>query len=237
MTTTVERPVRPRTDLRHASRVLAAVVLPIGPLAVAVLRFVVPYATTDDSSVAVRLVDEHQTAQNAVVWLGFLAGLTLVPGAIWAGRVVGREAPRLAAVATLLLVPGYISMSWLAVGDAYTLFGVRHEFPAADLAAMYQSVHPAAAVAAGLFVLGHVLGTILLGVGMLRSPGIPTWAAVATIVAQPVHFVAAVVISSHSLDLVGWGLNAVGFAALSVVVLRLSDEDWAPAPRPSALPQ
>lgn len=48
--------------------------------------------------------------------------------------------------------------------------------------------------------------------------------------AQPVHFVAAVVHGSHWLDLVGWGLNAVGFAALSVAVLRLPDDEWAPAP-------
>jgi hypothetical protein len=38
-------------------------------------------------------------------------------------------------------------------------------------------------------------------------------------------------VPSHPLDLVGWGLNAVGFAALSVAILRLRDDEWAPAPR------
>jgi hypothetical protein len=229
MSTVVEQAVRPRADLRHVSRVLAAVILPIGPAAVAGLRFILPYTTSDDSTEAVRLVAAHQTAQSAVVWLGFLACLTLVPGVIFAGRVVGRATPRLAAAATVLLVLGYLSMAWLTVGDAFVLFGIRQHLPEDSLAAMYESVHPAATVAGGLFVLGHVLGTILLGVGMLRGRVVPVWAAVATIAAQPIHFVAAVIVPSHPLDLFGWGLNAVGFAALSFAVLRMNDDEWAPA--------
>jgi hypothetical protein len=231
MSAVAERAARPRTDLRHASRVLAAIILPIGPAAVAVLRYILPYTTADDSSAAVRAVTAHQTAQSVVVWLGFVACLTLVPGVIYAGRIVGRAAPRLAAVATVLLVLGYISLAWLTVGDAYLLFGIRRHLPAEVLTAMYDGVHPAASVVAGLFVLGHVLGTILLGVGMLRGRVVAVWAAVATILAQPIHFVAAVIVGSHSLDLLGWGLNAVGFAALSFAVLRLGDDEWAPPPR------
>ncbi len=204
--------------------------LPIGPLAVAVLRFVMPYKTNQSASVAVREVAAHQGAQNVIVWLGFLACLTLVPGVIYAGRVVGRSSPRLAAVATVLLVLGYLSIAWLTIGDAYLLFGVRHHLPAATLVAMDNGVHPAASIAGGLFVAGHVLGTVLLGIAMLRGRVVPAWAAVATIVAQPIHFVAAVIVGSHGLDLVGWGLNAVGFAALSVALLRLPDDEWGPAP-------
>lgn len=233
MSATVEHLTGHPVDLRRASRVLAAAVLPIGPAAVALLRYLLPYTTAEDSASVVRSVAAHQTAQSVAVWLGFIACLTLVPGVVYAGRMVGRTAPRVAAGATVLLVLGYLSLSWLTVADAYVLFGVRHHLPTATVAAMYDGVHPAASVAAGLFVLGHVLGTILLGVGMLRGRVVPTWAAVATIVAQPVHFVAAVIVSSQTLDLLGWGLNAVGFAALSFAILRLEDDEWAPAPRPS----
>jgi hypothetical protein len=230
MTAVAERAYGTRTDLRTGGRVLAAVLLPVGPAAVAVLRFILPYTTAESSATAVRMVAAHQSAQSAVVWLGFLACLTLVPGVIYAGRVVARQAPRLAAVATVLLVAGYISLAWLTVGDAYLLYGVRHHLPQDVLTGMYDGVHPAAAVAGVLFVLGHVFGTIVLGVGMLRGRVVPAWAAVTTIVAQPVHFVAAVIVGSHALDLLGWGLNAVGFAALSVAVLRLSNDEWSPAP-------
>jgi hypothetical protein len=231
MTATVERLAPTAADLRTGSRVLAAVIMPIGPIAVAVLRFILPYTTSQSSVDAVRMVEIHQRAQSVVVWLGFLACLTLVPGVIFAGRVVARTAPRLAAAATILLVAGYISLAWLTVGDAYLLFGVRQHLPEHVLVGMYDGVHPAANVATGLFVLGHVLGTILLGIGMLRGRVVPLWAAVATMIAQPVHFLAAVVLGSHALDMVGWGLNAVGFAALSLVVLRLPDDEWGPRPQ------
>jgi hypothetical protein len=231
MTAVAERTSGARADLRTGSRLLAAVLLPIGPVAVAILRFILPYTTADSSADAVRHVTAHQTAQSVVVWLGFLACLTLVPGVIYAGRMVAREAPRLAAIATVLLVTGYLSLAWLTVGDAYLLYGVRQHLSQDVLTGMYNGVHPAATVAAALFVLGHVLGTILLGVGMLRGRVVPTWAAVVTIIAQPVHFVAAVIVGSHALDLCGWGLNAVGFAALSVAILRLPNDEWSPAPR------
>lgn len=231
MTAVVDHASERQVDLRSRSRVLAAVLLPIGPAAVAVLRLILPYTTASSSADAVQKVTVHQTAQSIVVWLGFLACLTLLPAVIFAGRVVGRKAPRLAAAATILLVTGYISLAWLTVGDAYLLYGVQHHLPNAVLVGMFDGVvHPAAGVAAGLFVLGHVLGTILLGVGMLRGRVVPPWAAIATIIAQPLHFVAAVIVGSPSLDLVGWGLNAVGFAALSVAILRLSDDEWAPRP-------
>ena len=59
-----------------------------------------------------------------------------------------------------------------------------------------------------------MLGTILLGIGMLRGRVVHPALAWATIVSQPIHFVAAVIVPSHPLDLFGWGLNAIGFAAL-----------------------
>ena len=231
MTATVEAPVTSGPDLRHASRVLAAVLLPIGPAAVAALRFVLPYTTADDSADVVRSIEAHQTAQSAVVWLGFVASLTLVPAVIFAGRAVGRSSPRLAAVATPLLVLGYLSLPMLVATDAAALFAIRHGVSTETAAGMYEGFHPVVYVAGGLFVVGHVLGTILLGVGMLRGRVIAPVLAWATIVAQPIHFVAAVILGSHWLDLFGWGLNAVGFAALAVAILRLSDDEWAPAPR------
>ncbi len=232
MSTVTASATRERADLRHASRVLAAVILPIGPAAVALLRYLLPYTTATDSRDAVARVEADQVTQSAVVWLGFVACFALVPGVIFAGRAVGRAMPRLAAAATVLLVVGYLSLPWIGATDAYLLLGIREGLPADVLVSIYEGgVHPSTSVALALFVLGHVLGTILLGVAMLRGRVVPVWAAIATIVSQPIHFVAAVIIPNHTLDLVGWGLNAVGFAALSLVILRMNDDEWGPAPR------
>jgi len=61
---------------------------------------------------------------------------------------------------------------------------------------------------------------------MWRSRSVPRWAAVLTLVAQPLHFTAAVIVGSPGLDLAAWGLNAVGFAAAAAAILRMPDDEW-----------
>jgi hypothetical protein len=200
-------------DRRSPARLLAALVIPIGPAAVAVLRYVLPYNTTDDNATVVEKVLAAPGRQSLVLWLGFVAILTLVPGAIWVGRLTSARAPRLTMVALSLLVPGYLALAWLAATDLLVWMGADAGLDAGTLTRLLGAVHPTSDIAGALFVAGHVLGTVLLGLAMWVSGAVPRWAAVLTIVSQPLHFVAAVVLASHPLDLAAWGMQAVGFAA------------------------
>lgn len=92
-----------------------------------------------------------------------------------------------------------------------------------SVVAMLDVAHPVVGIATVVFVVGHVLGTVLLGVAMLRSRCVPAWAAVITIMSQPLHFVAAVIVPNHTFDGVAWGLNALGFAAVAWVLMAGSD--------------
>jgi hypothetical protein len=218
-----------RPEVRWRGRTIAGVLLPVGPAAVAVLRFVLPYETTDSSKEVVREVAAHQSTQSAVVWLGFVATLTLVPAVFAAGKVARSASPRLTAAALAFLVPAYLAIGWLVTSDAAVLFSVRHGLSLADAADSYDSLHPAVLVAGAVFVVGHVVGTVLLGCALWRGDAVPRVVALAVLVSQPLHFVAAVVLGSHWLDLFAWGLNAAGFAAIALVVFRMTDEDWAVA--------
>jgi hypothetical protein len=131
----------PVTDLRRNGRILAAILLPLGPAAVAVLRLVMPYNTVDSGAQVVSGVAAHQDRANIIVWLGLVAVLMLVPAVIWVGRVVGRTAPKLTAAAVLLLVPAYLMLALLVASDAIALYGVQHDLPAKTVADMYTSVH------------------------------------------------------------------------------------------------
>jgi hypothetical protein len=217
-------------DLRRATRVFAAVLIPVGPACVAALRYLLPYQTSDNAADAVAAIAAAPDRQYVVVWLGFLAMLTLVPGVLFVGRVARQRAPRLTAVALLLLVPGYLALGFLVAADAVAWYGVTRGFSPAIVADLFEHGHPSQLMSAGVFVLGHVLGTVLLGVALLRGRAVPAVAAWLVIVAQPLHFVAAVILGSPLLDLAAWGSNAVGFAAVSLVVLRMRDEEWEPAP-------
>lgn len=228
-------PVTQAADLRRSTRWLAALLLPVGPAAVGLLRYVLPYATADSSAETVAAVRADPGAESVVLWLSLVAILTLVPAAIWVGRLTRRHAPRLTAAALILLVPGYLSMAWLIAPDLMLWSGVDEGVDPATMIRLFESTHPTAGIAIGLFVLGHVFGTILLGLGLWRSRAVPRWAALLAILSQPVHFVAAVIVVSPSLDLAGWGMQAVAFGVAAIAILRLTDGEWdlAPAIRPA----
>ncbi|HET6295849.1 MAG TPA: hypothetical protein VFG33_20865 [Kribbella sp.] len=228
MTTTAVRPSSTGRDARTASRWLAAIVLPVGPAAIALLRYFLPYDTIDDSSTIVSKTMADQDRASLVLWLGFIAILTLVPAAFAVGRLTRRRAPWLTAVALFLLVPGYLSLGWLTGGDISLWAGPESGLDAGAVTRLYDTMHPTTDLAGVFFVVGHVLGTILLGIAMWRSRVVAKWAALAVIVSQPIHFVAAVIVPNHTVDLIGWGLQAAGFAAVGWAILRMRDNEWDP---------
>jgi hypothetical protein len=226
MTQTMTRTTRP--DVRPLSRWVAALVLPIGPAAVALLRYFLPYDTVDDVPTMVDKTVGQLDRSSVVIWLGYIAVLTLVPAAYFVGRVTRRGAPWLTAIALFLVVPGYLSLPWTASSDLFTWSAGTAGLNAAEISRAVDVTHGSMNVAGGVFVVGHVVGTIVLGFAMWQSRVVARWAAVAVMVSQPIHFIAAIVVVSHTLDLIGWGLQAVGFAVVGLAILRMRNDDWQP---------
>ena len=217
-----------RADVRPVSRWFAALILPIGPAAIALLRYFLPYDTVDDMSTITNKIVDNLDRGSLVLWLGFIGILTLVPGAYVVCRLTRRRAPWLTAIALLLVVPGYLALPWMASGDIFIWSAGTAGLDPAAITRAAEVTHGSMDIAGIVFVAGHVIGTILLGIAMWRSHIVPRWAAVATAISQPIHFIAAVVVVSHTLDLVGWGLQAAGFAAVGWAILRMRDEEWLP---------
>jgi hypothetical protein len=217
-------------DIRPLWRWSAALILPIGPAAVALLRYFLPYNTTDDVPTIVNKIVDNLDRSSFVLWLGYIAFLTLVPGVYVVGRLTRRSTPWLTAIAVVLMVAGYLSLPWTASSDVFTWSAGTAGLDPASIAKAADVTHGSMNLAGFVFVIGHVLGTILLGIAMWRSRVGPRWAAIAVLVSQPIHFVAAVIVSSHTLDLIGWGLQAAGFAAVGWAILRMRDDEWQPLP-------
>jgi len=81
-----------------------------------------------------------------------------------------------------------------------------------------------------VFVVGHVVGTVLLGVTMIAGRAAPLVIGVLMTVSQPLHLTA-VIIGNPTLDLTAWGLTALGMGILALGVLRTPDEEWDLPPR------
>ncbi len=197
-----------------------ALFLPLGPATVAVLRLVLPYYTAGSPEETVAEVGRHPGAQSAVLWLGFIAVLTLVPGVIAAGGLCRAAAPRLTSWAVGLAVPGYLALAVMLASDQVLWSAQEAGLSATQAAALFSAAHPTIGIAIGIFVVGHVVGTVLLGIALLRSGRVPAWAGCVTAVSQPLHFVATVFLGSPQVDFAAWSLTAVGMAMVARELLR-----------------
>lgn len=208
----------PRTG---TARVAATVALAAaGPAAIAVIRGILPYDTVDDPATIVTSIQAAPATTSAVLWLVLVALLTLPLGLAVAGRLAMRERRVFGTVAA--------SVAWVGFLCLFAVVGIDQVAPAAAAAglSLEQTValdaainaHPMATVAVIVFVLGHILGAVLLGIALWRA--IPRWTAIALIVSQPMHFVFAVVVPNDALDALAWSLTAVGFGAAALVAAR-----------------
>lgn len=220
---------RPPHDLRHLWRITLAVLLPLGPLAVAVSFALRPFQMSDEPTVVVAKVLASPWT-DLLLWLGFLAPGLLLVAYVVAGHLARRGAPVLATIATTINALAFGLMAGaVASGDLITVAGGRAGIEPATIVAITDAVGnaPQTAIALGIWVPGHILGTILLAVALRRARVLPAWAAVVLGISQPIHFVAFVVLQNQYVDAVaGWGLTAVGFAAVAVALLRTPADAW-----------
>lgn len=195
----------------------ALLLLPLGPFCIAALRYLLPYYTADNNLATVQAVNDHPGRESAVLWLGLVGVITLVPGLIAAAAIL--PSSRLKAWAMGLAVPGYLCLGVLLAEDSLLWSGTHSGADPRQVALLLGSLHPAMNVGLGVFVVGHVLGTVLFGIALLRSGRVPAWAAWAVALSQPLHFVAAVIVGSPTLDLIAWSLTGVGLAVVARALL------------------
>jgi len=150
------------------------------------------------------------------VWLVFVALLTLPLGVLVAGRLAVATRPVLGTVAAVLAWLGFVSLFAVTGVEQLSLAAADAGVPLSTVVALdaANTAQPVTSVALRLFVAGHILGAVLLGVALWRA--IPKWAALALIVSQPLHLLFAVGVPNHLLDTVAWSLTGVGFAAAAL---------------------
>ncbi|WP_066936898.1 hypothetical protein [Microtetraspora fusca] len=214
-------PARARRDSRTLGRVTAAFLMPIGPACVAVIRFVIPGWSGDVGAD----VAAHPDAQRLALILGIPALFTLLPGAYAALRLGRRHRPILTAWTAAFLIPGYLGMTVLGANDYGVLAATDIGLDPKTVTRLSDEIFGLSAIPGLVFVVGHIVGTLLLGVLAYRARLTPRPAAIALTFSQPLHLTA-VILNISWMDLTAWGATAVGMAFLGVRILRTPDEEW-----------
>jgi hypothetical protein len=224
--TAISTPAAPATALAPSrrARLALAVILPIGPLAIAGVRALLPYYTTDSNTTMAARIAAHQGAETVVIWLTLVGLLTLIPGVIATGMIARRHSPVLGTIGLCVAYVSFAFLFWSAVAgsDNVALAAARIGLHPAVTGALLTSMGAIAPVglATALFAPGHILGLLILAVALWRGRVIPAWAAVLLGGSQILHFVFAVIVPNHILDGCAWVLTAVAFAMVARALVR-----------------
>ncbi len=117
------------------------------------------------------------------------------------------------------MIGGYVVYFGAAMRGLTDLAMADRGGPIGDYAAVLDAANEAAIPFLLLFVLGNILGTLLLGIALLRARTAPAWAA-AAICAWPVLHVTGLIAGTEWFEVAGATLQAVGFATLALRLAR-----------------
>jgi hypothetical protein len=217
------RPPAAVTSARRFWLRAAVVIAPVGPLSIAVVRLVLPYDTVDDTAAIVAKTAAAPAVTDVVLWLSFLALLTLPLGVLITARLAVRTRPVLGSVAAAVAWTGFAAQSWVVYPERPAAAAAEAGVDPATAVALIGATdaHPSATAALLVFVVGHILGAVLLGAALWGA--VPRWAALGLALSQPLHLVFATAVVNHPLDAACWALTGVGFTAAAVAALRRAE--------------
>jgi len=75
-----------------------------------------------------------------------------------------------------------------------------------------------------LFVIGHILGSILMGLALRGS--IPTVGWLGMLLTTPMHVMAFVVLQMPALDMAAWLLMTLAFVCCAVKIIKTPNDEW-----------
>lgn len=165
----------------------------------------------------------HPGALHVATMLALVGSLLAIPGLLAALKLL--RGSILALVAVVLMIAGYVSYFGVNFTNWDTLALAQTAPERADVldASMAQG---APTVFFLLFVVGNLLGTLLLGIALIRSRRVP-WVAGVLVIGWPVGHVTNLLVGSEWFAVAGGALEVAGLVMVAAAILRTPDSEWA----------
>jgi hypothetical protein len=171
---------------------------------------------------ALALFGAHPTLVRVGVTAGMIGCILIVPAVLGLFRLAPTS--RAVLVGGSLMIAGYIC--YFAVLQSSFVVLAMAELggdPSRFAAAIDTSqADPWPLWVFGLFVLGNLVGTLVLAIGLLRSRAVPLWAAIGIGLWPPLHVIGLVFFGNEVPQVIGAVLQALGFGGCSVVLATRS---------------
>ena len=221
-------------DIRTLSRRFGAFCLFAGPVTVATGTLLQSSSGTTADQL------QWTAAHLAEARIGSLIGLGtlfIVPAMLYLMRLARRRSPKLAVAGGAISFAAWLAgIASVASVSTVAVYAAQQPDRAAAVTLMDKlSGDPAMGVLTAVFVLGHLIGLLLLGIALYRSRAVPRWAAVLVGISPILH--AAGMVLSAAADAGTFYLMTIGMLGCAWALLRVPDEDWDLAPAgPGAQP-
>ncbi|MET8983910.1 DUF4386 family protein [Nonomuraea wenchangensis] len=162
---------------------------------------------------ALALAAAHPGLYRIGTVAAMLASMLMVPAVLGVTRLVADRSPKLGFVGAVLTAGGYICYFGIALSGITDVAMAEHGGPVQDYAIVIDNSQSDASTlwVFLLFVLGNLVGTLLLGLALLRSRRVPLWAAAAVLAWPPLH-VTGLVAGSEWFEVAGAVLQGIGLA-------------------------
>ena len=220
-----------RADTRKFRRYGAAVAMILAPLCVWLVHLTIPVlkpASEVPGGEMIAGIAADPGAERLTLAFSVAASLLFPLAVVGLMRLVSRRCPVLGTVGGGMALVGWALLPFLVVSDAVAYEMSRLDPGSTQLAQLWDRLqaNPVIVVFTAVFVVAHVLGTALLGIGLGRGRLVPPWAAVAVVVGSLLHPVAIMVFVNRPLVLLAHTLTIAGLVPAAAATLRMSDDEW-----------
>ena len=170
---------------------------------------------------ALALYAAHPDLVRIAVVAGMLGCLLLVPAVLGVFRLAPTS--RLVFTGGSLMIAGYLGYFAVLNSSLTTLAMAEHGEPVETFAAVLDAsqAEPWGGLLFLTFVVGNLIGTALLAVGLLVSRAVPVWAAAGILAWPPLHVLGLAFFGNEVPQVIGAVLQAIGFAGCAAMLLRL----------------
>ncbi|PZQ89719.1 MAG: hypothetical protein DI534_07960 [Leifsonia xyli] len=218
-------------------RIAGAIALPLAFVLQLVCNAIYAWISTESGlsdtaggATTIEFYGRYPAAFLAMTAFALVGVLVMLPGLLAGLRVIRPTRPRLGLWAVALMLAGYVSYFGIVMTNFSTLGLARYAQgnPGVDAGAILDAsqTSPVQLAFFLLFVVGNLIGTLLLGLAVILSRTLP-WYAGVLIACWTVGHIINIAGGGEWFAVAGGALEIVGLGILAGRALRTSDAEWA----------
>lgn len=209
---------------QDSPRALAGWSLIVAPLLLLLWNALDP-AVSDDAAVRLTQIADNKARFIAAGYFALLGAWAFIPGLVGLWRLFRDAGSTLGQIgAGLTLIGMTTTIAFLGFG-VYEYEAAQPGYDPAQMARLGDSVEAPSAVAVPLlivFLVGVVVGSLIIAGSLRRRRIAPVWASVAIVLGALLNFLA----DTAVLSTIASGFTVLGFGRVGLRLLSMSERDW-----------